>query len=147
MGPKLPDVELDRATDSLKASRYVPLGGLARISGGVELQFPIPGLGARFAGHVFLDGGRVWTPDHRFLPPDDPYDQDKAYFSTGGGMGIETPVGPIRVSVGYKLNPSPLDLRDPNEVLKRLLAKESILDVPAETLRRFQLHLTLGRSF
>ena len=29
-------------------------------------------------------------------------------------------MGPIRVSVGYKLNPSPLDLRDPGEVLDLL---------------------------
>jgi outer membrane protein insertion porin family len=149
MGPKIPDIDLSRDGDTLvySAFRYLPLGGLARVSGAVELQFPIPGLRSSLSGHVFLDGGRVWTPDHRFLPPDDPYDQDKAYFSTGGGFGIETPVGPIRVSLGYKLNPSPLDLRDPSDVLKRLLANESILDDPPKTIRRFQLHLTVGRSF
>ena len=149
MGPKIPDIEALGSDSSItySTSRYLPLGGLARVTGAFELQFPIPKLGSGFAGHVFLDGGRVWTPDDRYLRPDDPYDQDRVYYSTGGGIGIETPVGPIRVSVGYKLNPSPLDLRDPEDVQERLLDEISILEAPIRRLRRFQLHLTVGRVF
>jgi outer membrane protein insertion porin family len=147
MGPKIPDTEISESGTTYSASRYLPLGGLARVTGALELQFPIPKLGSGFAGHVFLDGGRVWTPDDRYLQSDDPYDQDRVYYSTGGGVGIETPVGPIRVSLGYKLNPSPLDLRDPEDVQDRLLKGSSILEAPVQRLRRFQIHLTVGRVF
>ena len=150
LGPKVPDIKV-RNDNVYSASRYLPLGGLARISAALELQFPFPGLGSGFAGHVFLDGGRVWTPDHRFLLPDDPYDQDKVYFSTGAGVGVGTPVGPVRVSLGYKLNPSPLDVRDPGAVqdwrLEGRSILEAILEAPVERWRRFQLHLTVGRVF
>jgi outer membrane protein insertion porin family len=149
MGPKIPDPEIhiSESDTTYTASRYLPLGGLARVSGALEIQFPIPKLGSEIRGHVFLDGGRVWTPDDRYLHPDDPYDQDKVYYSAGGGVGIETPVGPIRVSVGYKLNPSPLDLRDPDEVLHALLEERPILDEKTSEWRRVQIHLTVGRVF
>lgn len=149
LGPKIPDVQTRQEGDSLviSASRYVPLGGLARISGALELQFPVPLFSGSFEGHVFLDGGRVWTPDGRYPLEDDPYGQDRAYYSAGGGFGVQTPVGPIRVSVGYKLNPSPLDLRDPSEVLDVLLQGQSILDAPTRKWRRLQVHLTVGRVF
>ena len=89
----------------------------------------------------------MWTPDDRYLQSDDPSDQDRVYFSTGGGVGIETPVGPIRVSLGYKLNPSPHDLRDPEDVQALLMNGSSILEAPVQGLRRFQIHLTVGRVF
>lgn len=149
LGPKVPDVDTDQRGDTVFFSslRYAPLGGLARISGGLELQFPLSRSGSNFMGHVFVDGGRVWTPDDRFLAGDLPFDQDRAYYSTGAGMGIETPVGPIRFSLGYKLNPSALDVRDPADVLALILEGGSILDAPAHNGRRFQLHLTVGRTF
>ena len=149
LGPKIPDVQTRQEGDTtvLAASRYLPLGGFARISGALELQFPIPVLAGGFEGHVFLDGGRVWTPDGRYLEQNDAYDQDRAYYSAGGGLGFRTPVGPIRVSLGYKLNPSPLDLRDPADVLDLLVQGQSILDAPIRKWRRYQLHLTVGRVF
>ena len=150
MGPKVPDSRMSLSqgdTTGKAASMYLPLGGLARVTGALELQFPIPKLGSGFAGHVFLDGGRVWTPDNRYLERDDPYDQDKVYYSTGGGIGIETPVGPIRVSVGYKLNPSALDVREPRDVEALLLEGQSILEAPTHAWRRLQFHLTIGRVF
>jgi len=149
MGPKIPDPEIHMSGSdtTYSASRYLPLGGLARVSGALEIQFPVPRLGSGVAGHVFLDGGRVWTPDDRYLQPDDPYDQDKLYYSTGGGVGIETPVGPIRVSLGYKLNPSPLDLRDPDDVQDLLVEGRSLLEAPTHRWNRVQIHLTVGRVF
>jgi outer membrane protein insertion porin family len=149
LGPKLPDVEFEGEGDAqvYSAARYLPLGGLARVTGGVELELPLSRMGSALMGHVFLEGGRVWTPDHRFMLPDDPFDQDRAYYSTGAGVGIETPVGPIRISLGYKLNPSVFDVRDPGEVLDLILEGRSILEAPARNIRRLQLHLTVGRTF
>ena len=51
------------------------------------------------------------------------------------------------VSLGYKLNPPPLDPRDPGEVQKLLLEGQSIPEAPGRTFRRFQLHLTISRVF
>jgi outer membrane protein assembly factor BamA len=113
----------------------------------VEVRFPFPVFASGLEGHLFLDGGRVWSPDDRYPHLSGSFAQSRAYASTGGGLGIGTPVGPIRITVGYKLNPSPLDIRDPGEVLALYLAGESILEAKPRNSRRFQFHLTVGRAF
>jgi outer membrane protein assembly factor BamA len=145
LGPKIPNV---RAADpgtgaTYDADRYLPLGGLARVSGTLELLFPLPGLPQAVAGFVFTDGARVWTPDARYDLPD-PFEESSWFYSTGLGIGVETPVGPIRASLGYKLNPSALDLRDPGDVLALLIGGRPIEEAPTRRSRRFQLHLTVG---
>jgi len=149
LGPKLPYTESRLEGDSLVyfSSRYLPMGGLARISGGIELRFPLLALMSSLEGHLFLDGGRVWTPDDRYPRFPHPFDETDVYYSAGGGVGIGTPVGPIRLTVGYKLNPSPLDLRDPGEVYALYREGESVLDAKVKNSRRFQFHLTVGRAF
>ena len=118
LGPKVPDVEANiEGTDTvLTADRYAPIGALARITGSVELRFPAPGFSPGWRGHVFLDGGRVWTPDDRFsqsplLPEGAP-----SAFPPALGLSYQTPVGALGLSMAYKLNPSLLDERDPNDV-------------------------------
>lgn len=148
LGPKVPNLRAaDAGTDATyDADRYLPLGGLARVSGTLELLFPIPGLPPAVGGYVFTDGARVWTPDARYPIPD-PFDESGWFYSTGFGLGIETPVGPIRASLGYKLNPSPLDLRDPGDVLALLIEGRPIEEAPTKRSRRFQLHLTVGQIY
>ena len=41
-------------------------------------------------------------------------------------------MGAVQVAVGYKLNPSALDLRDPDEVLQALQEGRPISTVPTE---------------
>jgi len=93
---------------------------------------------------VFLDAGRVWTPDERFsqsplLPEGSPI-----RFSTGVGLSYQTPVGALGISMGYKLNPSLLDERNPNDVTQALEAGTSVEDLPTQWLRRIHLHLSFG---
>ncbi len=149
LGPKLPDVETSiRGTDTvLVADRYSPIGALARLTGSLELRFPAPGLSSNWGAHVFLDGGRVWTPDERFSSsPFLPAETDFR-FATGGGLSYLTPVGAVRMSLAYKINPSDLDLRDAGEVLDAVVAGAPIGSVPTSWWRRLHLHLSIGLAF
>jgi hypothetical protein len=56
-------------------------------------------------------------------------------------------VGAIQVAVGYKLNPSPLDLRSPEDVFEALHAGRPLSSVPTEPRRRLHLHFSIGSSF
>jgi outer membrane protein assembly factor BamA len=125
----------------------VPLGGLARWSGSLELQAPLPFIGRPHAIFAFLDAGRVWIDDRRFLPQDAVSSlEDDVFAGTGGGLQFGTPVGPVRIALGYKLNPSPRDLRDPREVGDALLQGLPLESAPPRSGRRWQIHLSLGRS-
>jgi outer membrane protein insertion porin family len=149
VGPKLPQVQLETSGDTTVtvADHYTPVGGLARLLGSVELHFPMPLLGEAFQPYLFYDVGRVWTPDSRFALNAGELDQDKFYQSVGIGIGYETVVGAIQVAVGYKLNPSPLDLRSPQDVLDALRSGTSIDAAPTSSSRRFHLHFSIGSSF
>jgi len=146
LGPKVPDVEANiQGTDTVyTADRYAPIGALAKISGALELRFPAPGMTPAWRAHVFVDGGRVWTPDERFsqsvlLP------QSTAFrFSIGTGLSYQTPVGGLGLYLGYKLNPSSVDVRDPGKVLDAFQAGTPIDSVETEWIRRFHLHLSFG---
>jgi outer membrane protein insertion porin family len=149
LGPKVPDVETTiRGTDTvLVADHYSPIGALARLTGSLELRFPAPGLSSNWGSHIFLDGGRVWTPDERFSQsPFLPAETDFR-FAAGTGLSYLTPVGAIRVSLAYKLNPSDLDLRDPGEVLAAAVAGAPLGSVPTSWWRRLHLHLSIGLAF
>jgi outer membrane protein assembly factor BamA len=149
VGPKVPQVTLQASGDSTVAvsTRYTPLGGLARLVASVELHFPMPLLGEKFQPYLFYDGGRIWTPDSRFALRAGELDQDKFYQAVGIGIGYETVVGAIQVALGYKLNPSPLDLRSPQDVLNALEHGTLIDAAPTSSSRRFHLHFSIGSSF
>lgn len=148
LGPKLPKVEPRFANDSVSfvAEEYTPVGGLARVVGSAQVNIPLPGFGEKLQSFVFLDGARVWTPDARFRIAE-PFAQDRWFFGTGAGVGYETLVGAVDVAVGYKLNPSPLDLRDAAAVMTALANGQPIGAVPTDARRRWQLHFSVGATF
>jgi outer membrane protein insertion porin family len=149
VGPKLPEVRFREDDDVTTpfAERYSPIGGLARIQTSVELQLPLPGFDAKWQSFLFLDGARVWTPDDRFSLDAAELDQDRFFLGTGVGIGYETVVGAVQVALGYKLNPSALDQRDPDEVLQALREGSPLSSVPTESRRRLQLHFSIGATF
>ncbi len=149
VGPKLPQVRLERQGDSTVAvaDRYTPIGGLAHLLGSAELHFPMPFLSDKFQPYLFYDGGRIWTPDGRFRLDAGVLDGDRFYQGIGIGIGYETMVGAIQVALGYKLNPSPLDLRAPQDVLDALAGGTSIESAPTSSSRRFHLHFSIGATF
>jgi outer membrane protein assembly factor BamA len=149
VGPKLPAVNLisrGGGIDTL-SQRYAPVGGLARFFGSAEVQLPVPGFSDAWQSFVFLDAGRIWIPDSRFALNSGELDQGNYFTSVGAGVGYETVVGAIEVALGYKLNPSALDLRSPEQAFEALRQGRSVSSFPEEPLRRLHLHLAIGATF
>lgn len=75
-----------------------PIGGTRMVVGNVEYFFPLPGSGMdrSFRMSVFLDGGYVWGEDQKLNFGDMRY-------STGVAFAWNSPVGPLKFSLGYPL--------------------------------------------
>lgn len=97
LGPKRARV------DSSGFDRYIPLGGRAMFGFNIEvrqeLSFLINGLGMA----VFLDGGQIWENFARV-------NKRPVQYGVGGGFRYQSPIGPVRVDLGYKVNPTDEDL-------------------------------------
>jgi outer membrane protein insertion porin family len=98
-----------------KGSAGEPRGGEVLILGNIELRFPLPWISKyNFGGVVFLDCGNVWENiDMIKLDQFDPFSKREEVteldfrYSLGFGMRYHTPVGPIRIDVGYPLKLAP----------------------------------------
>jgi outer membrane protein assembly factor BamA len=104
-------------------------------------------MSSKWQSFVFLDGGRVWTPDSRFALGAGAIDQEDFFASTGVGVGYETVVGAVELALGYKLNPSELDQRSPQAVFDALREGRDLSTVPTEGRRRWHLHFSIGATF
>ncbi len=86
-----------------------PVGGLAMIVLNHELRFPmrLPRLGESVGGAVFYDAGNVFGRINRItFRWTAPSPGDLNYFSHTIGIGLRygTPIGPVRLDLGYQLN-------------------------------------------
>lgn len=72
-----------------------PLGGLSLVEGSLELRRPI---WKELNGAVFVDFGQV--SERSFDPP-----FANLQFSRGFGLSYSTPVGPLRLDIGFPFNP------------------------------------------
>ncbi len=149
LGPKLPEVQQESEENGggFFAERYTPVGGLARLSATAELRLPLPGFSPEWQTFAFLDGGRVWTPDRRFALDAPDLEQDDFFASAGVGISYRTVVGSVQLAMGYKLNPSALDLRAPEDVLEALEDGRPVTDAEESSGRRLHLHLAIGSTF
>ncbi len=81
---------------------FVPIGGRTLLNMNLELRQEIPFLPG-FGIASFLDGGQVWETFVNL-------DERPLQFGAGGGVRYQSPIGPIRVDVAYKINPFDEDL-------------------------------------
>lgn len=99
LGPAVAVTSLEGEFD-----RYIPIGGRALFTFNMELRQDLSGLIDGFGIAAFLDGGQVWQSMRRI-------EERPVQFGTGGGVRYNSPVGPVRVDIGYKVNPLDEDLR------------------------------------
>lgn len=74
-----------------------PIGGFSMFEGSSEIRFPVWG---KLGGVAFIDYGNVW-------PAASDINLKDLRYAVGPGLRYLTPIGPIRVDVGYQLDPIP----------------------------------------
>lgn len=98
LGPALPSFDDEGEFDG-----YVPVGGRTLFNFNVELRQQLTGIIPNFGIAAFLDGGQVW----RSLGT---LNERPVQFGAGGGIRYQSPIGPVRIDIAYKLNPMDQDL-------------------------------------
>jgi translocation and assembly module TamA len=98
----------------------LPVGGRAMLEASTELRFPITG---DFGGAVFVDAGEVWN---------DPADLRLSGLraSVGPGLRYASPIGMLRLDLGYQLTPI-----------------EDLVVSGEPERRRWRIHLSIGEAF
>jgi outer membrane protein insertion porin family/translocation and assembly module TamA len=144
-----------------------PTGGRVVLEGGLEYRFSVA---ARVEAALFADFGRVWAEEGS---------ADASHFEVSPGFGFRylSPIGPIRIDVGYRfrgaeelrvvtsqIRPFDPDVDDPDEdritptgaepIDYVLLDELAVLGPPVAfgpdsgfSLSRLQLHLSIGQAF
>jgi outer membrane protein insertion porin family len=85
------------ATSEVDADSLVVIGGNGLLIANLDYRFPIAG---PIGGTLFADFGNLWA-DWRSI------NVAEAKLGVGTGVRYASPIGPIRVEVGYKLDPLP----------------------------------------
>jgi len=103
-----------------------PLGGNALLLNSLELRFPI--WRSSVGGVLFHDAGNVFSGIGDFsLRKNQKSLQDFNYISHAAGFGLryKTPVGPVRLDLGYSLNPTRYRTQD--SIYGKSLARWNVL--------------------
>jgi outer membrane protein assembly complex protein YaeT len=104
LGPKRASITYDTTSSGIEQKvRYVPTGGRAFLNFNVEARKSLNGFIKGLGMAVFLDGGQVWGSIRRL-------EERPIQFGTGGGLRYNSPIGPIRIDLAYKINPTDQDL-------------------------------------
>lgn len=115
---------------------YEAAGGRAKLAFALEAHVPFPGLGPSWGTALFFDAGKAAGN----------FGAGELRLGTGAGLRYRTPAGFLRLDLGYKLNPSFEDLRDPEAVYT--FRNERTGNVPAaRPWRRFLVHVSVGQVF
>ena len=98
----------------------LPIGGNTMLEFSSEARLA---LGGNLGAVAFLDAGSVWTNSWEVR-------LDDLRYAVGPGLRYLTPVGPIRLDVGYQLNPIP-----------------GLLVNGQPQARRWRMHFSIGQAF
>jgi outer membrane protein insertion porin family len=81
----------------------IALGGETKLLGSAEFIFPLPGTGLdrSFRSFVFLDAGNVF--------PTNAISLGDLRYSTGIGLNWASPIGPLKLSLGFPIRTEPND--------------------------------------
>lgn len=90
-------------TDGSDFVSYVPRGGRAMFGFNIEIRQELNFLVKDLGMAVFLDGGQVWETFRQT-------NTRPLQYGVGGGLRYQSPIGPVRVDIGYKVNPTDEDL-------------------------------------
>jgi outer membrane protein assembly complex protein YaeT len=117
-----------------------PIGGNALFLNSLELRTYFA---QRRLGFVaFEDAGNVYSTIRRMrlfkVDQSSPEDFDYTSHAVGLGLRYKTPVGPIRVDVGYNLNPPRYNV---------VTTPNGITNTEVQRLSSFQFFLSIGQSF
>jgi len=98
----------------------LPIGGDSMLAFSEEIRAALRG---KLGGVLFLDGGNVWADSGGFSLGD-------LRYAIGPGLRYATPIGPIRLDVGYQINPI-----------------DGLLVNGAPQRRRWRLHFSIGQAY
>ncbi len=76
-----------------KRESGTPLGGKSIFESNIEARYP---LFWKLSAAAFFEAGNVWKPSYTYRFNDLGY-------AAGGGLRVETPIGPVRLDVGFPL--------------------------------------------
>jgi outer membrane protein assembly factor BamA len=140
-------VDFNECAEQVRPTVYNerPLGGNAVFEGSVEARFRV---GGRWTVAGFLDFGQVWASVNDRVP---------LVATPGAGVRFRSPVGPLRLDVGYnpsgpKLKPVVVVLDDGSieEVPSPVLYDPFTWDHPStltEVWRRVRIQFSIGEAF
>lgn len=136
----------------IAANRFDPraVGGAALLEGSLELRFPL--LNDRWNAATFVDFGQVWRSEREVSLRD-------LVFTPGLGVRYHSPIGPIRVDVGYNgMGGESLQVIT-NEVTTdengrvadtgnfKVLESPVFWDPRRSFFERLQFHFSIGQAF
>ena len=97
--PEGGDTVYFRAPNEVRPDRSVPTGGNTMVIGNLEARVPSPFLSDIVSYAIFVDAGEVWNRGRTAGTAEARFDGIK--ITPGLGLRVSSPVGPIRVDVGY----------------------------------------------
>ncbi|HEX7052073.1 MAG TPA: BamA/TamA family outer membrane protein [Longimicrobiales bacterium] len=118
-----------------------PVGGSVLIEGNAEIRFPL--VGDKWRGAAFVDFGQVWQDE-------DAVDIEDVVFTPGVGIRYHSPIGPIRLDVGYRpAGAQPLPLLVSDEDGTTLYPQQQLVSWEPDTRfhERLQFHFSIGQAF
>jgi outer membrane protein insertion porin family len=121
--------------------RIRPIGGTRVVVASAELRTPSPWYPEFLRWGFFVDAGQVWDPGADIAP-------EPIRITPGFGARVATPVGAIRLDIGYnpyRRRPGPLYGAREGELI--LLDEEFTLPRRRGILARFVFHPAVGQAF